>query len=119
MQLKRIDRYLLLQIFGDGKPHSWNEVVWFCIVRLNLKPKQISPFLQNAVINHQLIKRVGFTSDLKGDSFIITTKGDECLRDEQIARDGDYTYYKFFDRTVDGEWGVNKFAPIPKKYRQN
>ncbi len=49
---------------------------------------------------------------MKMDSFIITYKGDQCLRDEQITRHGDYLYYKNFDRTVDGKWGINKFKPL-------
>lgn len=115
MQLKRLDRYHFLQIFGDAKPHSWTEVGWFCLVRMNLKPKEVIPFVQNIVINHGLIKRLNKYEEFKMDSFIITTKGDQCLREEQIARQGDYTFYKYFDRTVKGKWGLDRFAPLTKK----
>lgn len=118
MQLKRLERYYFLQIFGDGKEHTWNEVAWFCIVRLNLKPVQVIPFVQNMIINHRLIRRISRTSEFKQDSYMITERGDECLRLEQIARDGDYTYYKFFDRTESGPWGLDKFAPLPPGYKE-
>ena len=52
MQFKRLDRYKLLQIFGDAKPHTWNEVVWFCMVRMEMKAPQIMKFLHSATINH-------------------------------------------------------------------
>ncbi len=116
MELKRLDRYFFLQTFGDGKPHTWNEVVWFCIVRRGQKPNQVFSFIQNTIINHRLVRRVGNYSEYKLDSYIITDKGDVCLRDEQIARHGDYTFYKNFDRTVHGKWGIDKFAPLPKGY---
>jgi hypothetical protein len=47
----------------------------------------------------------------------ITGKGDECLRNEQIARDGDYSYYKKYDRTVHGKYGVDHFAPLPNGFK--
>ena len=37
----------------------------------------------------------------------ITAKGDECLRYEQIQRDGDYSFYKGFDRTLDSAAKIN------------
>lgn len=44
----------------------------------------------------------------------ITEKGDACLRAEQIQRDGDYSFYKNFDRTLDGAAKIN-----PGLFKQN
>lgn len=41
----------------------------------------------------------------------ITEKGDECLRNEQIARAGATGYYKYFDRQVDSKYQDNIRAP--------
>lgn len=51
--------------------------------------------------------------------YIITPLGDSCLREEQIARDGDPSYYKYFDRSLTGENGLNKYAPLPNYIKKN
>ena len=40
-------------------------------------------------------------------SYKISPKGDECLRMEQIARAGDYSFYHNFDGTVDSAKKIN------------
>lgn len=37
----------------------------------------------------------------------ISEKGDSCLRDEQIERAGDYSFYKNFDRSLDSAAKIN------------
>jgi len=117
MRLSRINRFKILQIFGDGKPHNWFEVINFGVRLLQIHQYKFEA-LFNRCLEYQLIRREWKACVDKDDDFSITPRGDECLREEQIARDGDYLYYKHFDRTIKGKWGLDHFAPIPKKYRK-
>ncbi len=133
--MTRIQRYKFLQIFGDALPHSYFEVIFLGCQHLKLKQKHFEPKIFKKALADGLIVQVhsDYTrseADLmeKHDSgffvgpdwtrfdYKITPKGDECLRNEQIARDGDYSYYRNFDRTLHGQWGTDHFAPLPNGY---
>jgi hypothetical protein len=54
-------------------------------------------------------------------NYKITSKGDECLRMEQIARDGDYSYYKYYNRKAHRgndivDHSLDHFAPLPEMF---
>ena len=46
-------------------------------------------------------------------NYKLSAKGDDLLRKEQAEREADRAfYYNLFDRSVDGEFGVDRFAPL-------
>lgn len=133
--MTRIQRYKFLQIFGDAKPHNWFEVIFLgCqhlkIRQVDFEPKIFKKALADGIIyqtdNAETLARKQVGEQIKTGiwvgpawqeyDYIISPKGDECLRNEQIARDGDYSYYKNFDRTLHGKWGTDHFAPLPNGY---
>lgn len=117
MPLKRLDRYKILQIFGDGNPHNWFEVINLGVRHLKLHQYKFEKLFKRCM-EYNLIKREWRAYANKDDYYTITPKGDECLRGEAIARAGDVSYYKYFDRSIKGKWGLDKFAPIPNGYKR-
>jgi hypothetical protein len=113
--MRRIERYKLLQIFGDGQPHNWFEVINLGVRFLKIHQYDFESLFQQAIIDNGLIVRCSNHNFYKDDDYKITPKGDSCLREEQIARDGDYSYYKHYDRTIDGQYGANHYSPLPIK----
>jgi hypothetical protein len=133
IQWKRPNVFLLLCLFGDGKDHSWLEVVnlgtrLFVDVDINIKKHathqaKFEEFLKKA-INYGLIEMVEtkeirlirqqrFYQISKEDYlYKISTKGDKLLRQEQAEREGNAFYYNLFDRSVGGKFGVDAFAPL-------
>jgi hypothetical protein len=130
--MKRIERFKFLQIFGDGKPHNWFEIVFLGVNFLKVHQFTFEKIFKQA-LDCNLIRRVE-TPEVKswlarmadhkkgifvGPSwqdyeYIITETGDQCLREEQIQRAGDHDYYSSFDRTIEGKNGLDRFAPLPK-----
>jgi len=113
--LTRERRYKILQVLGDGKPHNWFEVIFLGVQFLKIHQRDFENLLQQCVVDNALIYRTGKALTIKDDSLALTKKGDSCLRDEQIARDGDYNYYKTFDRSIED---VDRFAPLPKHLKK-
>ena len=135
--MKPIQRYKFLQIFGDALPHSWFEVIFLGCQHLKMKQTLFEPRIFKQALADGLIRRqdnketlliksqleqhttgVFLGADWKQYDYIITDKGDECLRNEQIKRDGDYSYYKNYDRTVHGKYGVDHFAPLSNGFHK-
>lgn len=133
--MTRIQRYKFLQIFGDAKPHNWFEVIFLGCQHLKIRQVDFEPKIFKKALADGLIRQVDtdktilrksqalehkegifIISQWQDFDYQITELGDECLRNEQIARDGDYTYYKKFDRTLHGQWGTDHFAPLPNGY---
>jgi len=115
--MRRLERFKFLQVFGDGNPHNWFEVIFLGVQFLKVKQDHFENLFKRALENN-LIRRQFKNSTWNGDEYLITPRGDLCLREEQIARAGNYSYYKNYDRTVHGKWGVDHFAPLPKNMRQ-
>lgn len=130
--MTRIQRYKFLQMFGDALPHSWYEVIFLGCQHLKMHQYVFEAKIFKRALTDGIIQRVESKESqimhvamAEHDSgffvgpawqqydYKITAKGDECLRNEQISRDGDYTYYKKYDRTVHGQYGVDHFAPLP------
>jgi hypothetical protein len=114
----RIQRYKLLQIFGDGKPHNWFEVIFFGVQFLKVRQSFFEKLFTRA-LEYGLLVRLGQASNTKDDNYQITAKGDECLRGEQMSRAGDPSYYKYFDRSIDGAFGLNHYAPLAKGLKKS
>lgn len=129
-------RFKLLQVFGDAKPHGWFEVIYLGVHYLRTHQSKFEKYFR-LMLEYGLIYRIQTPKtlaryqekdtvktgiwigpDWKDFDYLITPKGDECLRAEQIRRGGDVSYYKYFDRSVDGRWGVNHFKPLPGNMRK-
>jgi len=124
--MTNIERFKFLSIFGDSKSHTWFEVIYMGVIHLRVKQKYFEEKIFKKMLFNDLIKqyetdqikeikkRDSYILTWKDYEYIITPKGDECLRNEQIKRHGDVSYYKYYDRSVDGKWGLNHFAPTLK-----
>lgn len=128
MLSEREIRFRFLSIFGDGQQHPWVEVIQ--LGQYYVDPKNV---VSHRVVTRHLKRALedGLISRLDNDrtklerlngfyvleprefDYKITEKGDACIRAEQIARGGDYRYYKYYDRSVHGSWGADKFAKVP------
>ena len=109
----RLERFKILQLFGDGQPHDWFNTVFLGVKYLDVNQTEFERLFKRALEN-SLVRRVYKAAHWKDDNYIIAERGEECLRDEQIARGGDVEYYKKYDRSVHGKYGVDHFAPLPK-----
>lgn len=124
--------FSFLCLFGDGKPQTWWSIVYLGTISLKVHQYKFEKLFKR-MLEYGLIYRVSndriktFSKDKleaksefwvgpswKDYDYRITEKGDACLRDTQIRRGGDYSYYKYFDRSISGKHGVNKYAPIEK-----
>jgi hypothetical protein len=132
MELTRQDRFSLLQLFADGKAHTWWETINLRVRFLKVHQFKFEALFQKS-IEDGLIRReenpltlalrnhkptdgciVAYLVEKEDWNYIITEKGDNAFREEKIKRDGDTWFYKNYDRSVDGKFGVNKYAPLPK-----
>lgn len=133
--MTRIERFKFLQIFGDGNQHNWFQVVFLGVQFLKVHQTKFEKIFKKA-LSDGIIRRVDTTEtllvkaqmeehkvglfvglDWERYDYVITMPGDECLRNEQIKRDGDVSYYKYYDRSVHGANGVDKYAPLPPGFR--
>jgi hypothetical protein len=134
--MKRIHRYNLLSLFGDMKPKQYFLALQLATLHF-ANPLNRSSLWDNEriaknvymseeiekmfkhLLEDGLIKRVE-TEAIKQtrtkDTYLIslreydlqlTEKGRECLGMEQIARSGDYSFYKKFDGTLDSAKKIN------------
>ena len=111
--MRRLERFKILQLFADGKPHNWFENTFLGVKHLKVSQNEFERLFKRALENN-LVRRVYSKVHYKDDEYIITDLGEECFRAEQIMRGGDYSFYKHYDRSVSGEYGVDHFAPLPK-----
>ena len=134
--MKRIHRYNLLSLFGDLKPKNYFIALQLATLHfanpLNRSSLWGSERLaKNAYMSEKiegmfkqlledgLIKRVeteAIKQSRTKDTYLIslreydlqlTERGEECLRFEQIARSGDYNYYKNFKGTLNSAKAIN------------
>ena len=149
--MKRVQRFHVLSVFGDMKPHNYNDAVMIGSLhianptnRMEIWPGQkiskktyysvvFENFLKDCfmggllkLVDNERTKKIrlnqcGHRSHPTEDGKIciayqisprdydiqITEKGRECLGMEQIARDGDYSFYKKFDGTTDSAKKIN------------
>lgn len=134
--MKRIHRYNLLSLFGDMKPkqyiialqlatlHFANPLnrtsLWGSerLARNTYMSTEIEKMFKQ-LLEYGLIRRVE-TESIKQtktkDTYLVslreydlqlTERGRECLGVEQIARNGDYGYYKNFQGTLDSAKRIN------------
>jgi hypothetical protein len=137
IQWKRENIYKLISLFGDGLEHPWMEVVnigtwYFLNVKIETKQDRrkykyhtdkFEDFFKKGV-NYGLIEKVDTKANQqerrktayqiteRDYHYKITPKADAILRDELAQRSGDSFYAHMYDRTVDGEFGIDKFSPL-------
>ena len=135
--MKRIERYYFLSIFGGGKPIDYISLIQIGTLHFanpqNRKDiyigsktfsdaktyQQVFEQMLHEALEYELVKRVENDrirllrlqpeyqiSPMDWD-YQITKRGDECLRNEQIERAGDVSYYKLFERTSDSAKQIN------------
>src|SRR5579863_8078368 len=134
--MRRIQRYHALTVLGDLKPHPYVQVIHIGTLHianpLNRseiwgseripKTKYVTDVFAGWVkelVNNDLVKFVE-TEKIKqirlqpeyqianeDYDLQLTAKGRDCLAMEQIARDGDYSYYKNFQGTLDSAAKIN------------
>src|ERR1035437_9350396 len=134
--MRRIQRYHTLAVLGDLKPHSYIQVIHIGTLHianpLNRseiwgseripKTKYATDVFElwlKKLINDGLIvmlendriKRIRIQEEYQIASqdydLQLTEKGRDCLAMEQIARAGDYTFYKKYDGTLDSAKKIN------------
>jgi hypothetical protein len=134
--MKRIHRYNLLSLFGDLKSKPYIIALQLATLhfanRLNraslwgserlarnvymseeiekmfkqLLADELIKQVETEAIKHTKTKNTYLIS-LREYDLQITERGEDCLRMEQIARDGSYDYYKKFDGTLDSAKKIN------------
>lgn len=149
--MRRIQRFHLLSVYGDMKPHNYNDSVmigalhfanpvnrmeiwpgqkisknmYYSTVFENMLKECLASGLLQLVENQNTrkirLKQCGHRTHPADDGKLciayqvsprdydiqITAKGRDCLGMEQIARDGDYGFYKKFDGTTDSAKKIN------------
>lgn len=129
---KRESIFQLLCLFGDFKEHSWLESVnlgtrlflHFPPGKYKTHQAKFEAFLQKS-IEYGIIEMIPTPYIIKERTkktyqiskhdynYKLSAKGDRLLRQEQAEREADRAfYYNLFDRSVDGEFGVDRFAPL-------
>jgi hypothetical protein len=134
--MRRIQRYHSLAILGDLKPHPYNQVVHIGALHISnptnrteiwgsekipktLYVTDVFETWLKRLINDGLVKFVEterirqmrlqpeYQVSARDYELQLTAKGRDCLAMEQIARDGDYSYYKTFDGTLEKAKQIN------------
>jgi hypothetical protein len=134
--MKRIHRYNLLSLFGDMKPKNYFIALQLATLHFSNPLNRSSLWgnerlARNAYMSEEiekmfkhlledgLIKRVEteaikqartkdtYLISLREYDLQITERGEDCLRMEQIARAGEYNYYKNFKGTLDSAKKIN------------
>ena len=97
--MRRLERFKLLQLFGDGQPHNWFNTIFLGVQYFKVHQDEFERLFKRMLENN-LLRRLYKKAHWKDDEYIIAERGEDCLRDEQIARGGDYEYYKKYDLYV-------------------
>lgn len=134
--MRRIQRYNLLSVLGDMKNHPYAQVVNLATLHfsnpLNRKDIWGSERIPNkaymSIVIEQMIKRLfddGLIKRVDTEviknarlqkeyqlspldyDLVLTEKGRALLGDEQIARAGDYSWYKRYQGTLDSAKKIN------------
>ena len=134
--MKRIHRYNLLSLFGDLKSKPYVLALQLATLHFanplnrsslwgserlakNVYMTDVIEKMFKQLLEDGLIKRVeteAIKQSKTKDTYLIslreydlqlTERGRECLGAEQIARDGDYNFYKKYDGTLDSAKKIN------------
>ncbi len=134
--MRRIQRYHSLAVLGDLKPHPYTQVIHIGALHISnplnrteiwgservpktLYVTDVFELWLKQLINDGLIKfvetpKIRWTRTQpeyqiapQDYDLQLTDKGRDCLAMEQIARDGDYSYYKNFQGTIDSAKKIN------------
>jgi len=130
--MTRTERFKFLQLVGDRKPHDWFNVIFLGVNHLKMKQSNFEKLFKKA-LSCGLIKKIDnrFTLATKNNSlnskqgiaysltweqydYILTDRGDACLREELLEREGESDYTRHFNRSTDGKYGLDRYAPLPK-----
>ena len=134
--MRRIQRFHVLSVFGDMKPHNYNDAIMIGSLHIsnpanrmeiwpgqkiskNIYASQVFEAMVKKLMEDGLLKRVEtneirmarlnkeYMIDARDWNIQITEKGRDCLGMEQIARSGDYSFYKNFDGTTGSAAKIN------------
>jgi hypothetical protein len=76
--------------------------------------KQVEPEKIKVIKQETFTTGIGYVIGWEEYDYQLTPKGDECLRNEQMARGGDSFYYKGFDRDPKNDKYADNIR-LPKK----
>jgi len=134
--MRRIQRYHALSVLGDMKTHPYMQVIHVGTLHVSNplnhseiwgseripKTKYATDVFEDWIrqlVNDDLVKFVEtekirqirlqpeYQISKHDYDLQITAKGRDCLAMEQIARNGDYSFYKNFDGTTDSAKKIN------------
>lgn len=129
----RTERFKFLQLFGDRQPHPWFNIIFLGVNHLKVRQSYFEDKIFNRAMQDGLIKRIDSqeTSAIQNNSinskegvaygitwrqfyYVLTDRGDSCLRDELLEREGESDFTRNYDRSISGNYGLNRYAPLPK-----
>ena len=96
------DKFLLLSALGDAKEHSYSEL--FIMLDILLRKRHIKvtkQYFENhfkRLAEYQLVRRNWKESSPERDTYMLTRRGDEYFRSEQIRRTGNYSFFKYHEK---------------------
>lgn len=148
--MRRIQRYHVLSVFGDMKPHNYADAVMIGSLHISNPVNRMEIWPGQKIQKNKYVSQVfeGMLKELMDDGLLqlvenertrkarlqtcrhethpdpegmcvtwqisprdrdiqLTQKGRDCLGMEQIARSGDYSFYKNFDGTTDSAKKIN------------
>lgn len=134
--MRRIQRYHLLSVLGDLQPHPYNQVIIIGSLHLanpanraeiwpgeklnnsqyysNVFEEMLEKLMEDGLVKRVETARIkqlrllySYQIDPRDWDLQLTEKGRDCLAMEQIAREGDYNYYKNFSGTLESAKKIN------------
>lgn len=103
----------LLILFGDGKPHSFFEIVLLGRVLLKTTDRKLEKLFKRHLLENGWVRRCWKSYEPRLDFYEFTPKGDLLFREVQIWRitreghtDDTIRHFRHFNRELNGKYGV-------------
>lgn len=92
-------KHRMLSVFGDNKPHTYQEIEWLGLGLFSSKGYDFRPVFKK-LLEDGLVGREWYAGNFYGDSYSLTGRGDGAIREWGIwLKVSDAGYMKNFDRT--------------------
>jgi len=96
--MDKLTHKFMIGIFGDNKEHSYDEI--FCLGwTICGKDKKKFESIFKKCREYNLISKLGRTKTPLEEKFKLSSKGDNYIRDTAVRYGGDFSYYKYMDRS--------------------
>jgi len=100
--------FMMLAIFADGLAHTFYEISILAKALVGWDEKKSKEWMKKAIFNNW-IKQMRREKHMWDARFKLMEKGDLKYREGAIKRGGDYSWFKYFDRTKES---AEKFMPL-------